>query len=407
MTIALSASRYGGTAAGTSAAPSMSAAGRFVVWESDAPDMVEGDTNETWDVFLCDGDTGEVSRLSLAVGGGEAGGRSGSPRITPDGCYVAFDSEVALSPADANPGKDVYRLDRATGEMALVSAAADGSPAFGDSGTPGLSADGRAVAFVSTAAELAGVDPAGRAHIFVNDLSTGRAERVSRSSSGESANDASTWPAISGDGRLVAFVSQAKNLAPAQGQPGVGWEVYLHDRATGATRQITTAHPAIQAAARPGETRNRTHSPVSFSADGRYLFFYSSADDLTDDDQNGKADAFRYDVARGSLTRVVVAADGWELDGNCFVPVAATAERFTLSCENGVPEGAAAAVRDIFAVGTVEGGLPPAGAGSGAAAVAGDDAAPDAEQAAPTADLPAQTAGTEPGGSSTAVEPIP
>lgn len=146
---------------------------------------------------------------------------------------------------------------------------------------------------------------------------------------------------------------------------------------------------------------------MSFSAHGHYVFSYSSADDLTDDDLNRKADIVRYDVVRGSRVRVLMAARGWKLDGHCFVPVATTGDRFTLSCESGVAEGANAAVRDIFAVGPLEGGLPPAKVGLMAAAVAEDGPALDAEQIAVTAAVPGQTAGPEPGGSWTAAESIP
>jgi Tol biopolymer transport system component len=347
----VSAGVAGRPATGTSAAPAISADGRFVVFESEASDLVPGDTNGVWDVFLWDREVGAVERLSRDAQGAEALGRSGGADISPNADFVVFESETALSADDSNPGMDVYRLARSDGTLALVSARADGIAGNGDSRMAKLSADGRFVVFVSTAADLVEGDDNAAADIFLKDLQTGQVTLVSRSSDGALANAASTWPAISRDARYVAFNSQASNLSPADTHNG--WDLYLHDRATGQTRLATGSAGIGQLGRQSTQSQVGTYSPPSFTADGQFLFFHSPAPDLVEDDANGMSDVFRLDLRSREVARVSINEDGWAMSGHCFVPAAVSAELFTVSCENGVDEETGQPVRDIYAVGAV------------------------------------------------------
>jgi Tol biopolymer transport system component len=115
----------------------------------------------------------------------------------------------------------------ATAETSLVSVTVDGTPAAGTSGRPSISADGRFVAFASTAPNLVRGDNNGVPDVFVRDRRTGVTTRVSVSSTGAEANGPSGNPSISGDGRYVVFESQATNFVP--GVPLPSANAYVRD----------------------------------------------------------------------------------------------------------------------------------------------------------------------------------
>jgi Tol biopolymer transport system component len=128
---------------------------------------------------------------------------------------VAFDSTASnLVPGDANGRFDVFVHDRVTGTTTHVSVGSDGTQGNGDSLRPFISADGRYVAFDSTASNLVAGDTNGVQDIFVHDRVTGTTTHVSVASDGTQGNDDSVGPSLSGDGRFVAFLSWASNLVP-------------------------------------------------------------------------------------------------------------------------------------------------------------------------------------------------
>src|SRR6266516_4777554 len=155
-----------------------------------------------------------VSVRSNGTQGDGISGRVSAPAVSTDGVVVAFDSEATnLVCGDTNGRSDIFVHDRMTGETTRVSVAADGAQGDNNSiGTAAISADGRFVAFTSDASNLVPQTAPGR-HIYVKDRSTGAIERVSVDSHGDPAQGfVAASPAISGDGRFVAFASSASNL---------------------------------------------------------------------------------------------------------------------------------------------------------------------------------------------------
>src|SRR5207249_1268748 len=217
--------------------PALSADGRFVAFGSDATNLVAGDTNGTTDVFVHDRQTGTTERVSVASGGGTQGnGKSGGffafPALSADGRFVAFQSDATnLVAGDTNGTTDVFVHDRQTATTERVSV-------NGFSAGPALSADGRFVAFHSTGSNLVAGDTNGATDVFVHDRQTGTTERVSGASDGTQGNDASAGPALSADGRLVAFHSSATNLVA--GDANRAYDVFVHDRAVSTTTTSTT-----------------------------------------------------------------------------------------------------------------------------------------------------------------------
>ncbi len=207
--------------------PSISGDGRVVAFQSFATNLVAGDTNETFDIFVWRRDTDSVTRVStdsagVAPGVTAFGARvpnaSTRPDISADGRYVAFVSGAAtLVVGDTNNAFDVFRKDLQTGETRRVSVAADGTQGNGDSQTNdensvAISGDGRFVAFSSAASNLVAGDTNGVADTFLKDMLTGQIVRLSQSSAGVSGNGPAAGVAISDDGRVITFTTRAGNL---------------------------------------------------------------------------------------------------------------------------------------------------------------------------------------------------
>jgi subtilisin-like proprotein convertase family protein/Tol biopolymer transport system component len=207
---------------------SLSGDGKVIAFDSDAADLVAGDTNGSSDVFVVERATAATVRVSVSSTGAQANGPSRYPSISRDGKVVVFESNATnLVAGDTNGTTDVFVRDRRTGRTERVSVATDGAQGNGPSvlsrfTTRAVSDDGRFVAFESLASNLVPDDTNGAADLFVHDRLTGVTERVSVSSAGSQGNQrGSGFPfAISGDGLTVAFESDANNLVPGD-QNGV------------------------------------------------------------------------------------------------------------------------------------------------------------------------------------------
>jgi Tol biopolymer transport system component len=151
-----------------STSPSISADGRFVAFQSESSNFVPDDTNGTYDIFVRDRKTGETERVSMASDGAQAEDGSGEPSISGDGRFVAFSSHATnLAPGDTNGVEDVFVHDRRTGETERVSVAFDGAEGENMGGSPWVSGDGKFVAFESSAPNLVPGDTNGATDAFV------------------------------------------------------------------------------------------------------------------------------------------------------------------------------------------------------------------------------------------------
>jgi len=278
---------------GECAYPSLTDDGRFVIYTSFADNLVGGDTNGTWDVFVRDRQTATTERVSLASGNIQGNGPSGIAGLSSDGRYVAFISYATnLVTGDTNGHIDAFVHDRQTGATQRVSVASDGTQSDGDSPIAVISADGRFVAFLSTATNLVPNDISGWQDIFVRNLRLGTTERVSVGMGGLDADGDSGWPGISDDGRFVSFSSAASNLVPG-GIPYHG-DVFVYDRLNASTEIVSTTTG--------GALANSGGGLPAISSDGRYVVFRSSATDLVPNDTNGCTDIFLHDRHSSGFT---------------------------------------------------------------------------------------------------------
>ena len=172
-----------------------------------------------------------------------------------------------------------------SGLTTRVSVDSAGTQANGDTADAALSANGRFVAFDSGATNLVAGDTNGQQDIFVHDRRTGTTTRVSVDSAGTQANNASVAPALSADGRFVAFETEATNLVA--GDTNGQQDIFVHDRRTGTTTRVSVDSAGTQA--------NSECHLAALSADGRFVTFYSEATNLVPGDTNGVRDVFVHD----------------------------------------------------------------------------------------------------------------
>ncbi len=192
---------------------SVSADGRYVAFDSIADNLVSSDSNGNWDVFVHDCQTGDTVRGSVDSSEVEAGGDSIYPSLSADGRYVVFESQAPdLVGGDTNGKWDVFLRDLSSGTTERVSVADDGRQADDDSDSASVSADGRYVAFASLATGLVAGDRNGMRDVFVRDRATGATLRASLSSAGVEGYDDSDSPALAATGACLAFESWAAKL---------------------------------------------------------------------------------------------------------------------------------------------------------------------------------------------------
>ena len=187
--------------------------GLFVVFQSEATNLVGGDSNGATDIFVYDLTAGSIERVSLTNGGAQGNDVSLNASISSDGRYVAFESFADnLVAGDTNADYDVFVHDRLLNTTERVSIASDGTQANAGSGRPTISADGRYVSFVSAATNLVPGDSNGFADIFVYDRTTGNVQLVSAASDGTQGDDDTVFAEISADGSFVVYETGATNL---------------------------------------------------------------------------------------------------------------------------------------------------------------------------------------------------
>jgi Tol biopolymer transport system component len=306
--------------------PSISANGRFVAFASIASNLVRGDTNHRLDVFVHDRKRGETTRVSVNSAGVEANdGSVWLPAISDNGRVVAFESaSTNLVPNDHNGVRDVFVRDLKRGQTTRVSVSSSGEELISGHGVeelgtvPALSANGRFVAFSSRGKNLVEGDRNDWDDIFVRDRKRGETTRVSISSSGAEGNASSLfYPSISANGRFVAFTSWASNLVPDDRQISNEEDVFVRDRRRGETTRVRDGSRGVYSGI-PSITDN-----------GRFVAFESASSDLVKGDLNHHTDVFLRDLKRGETTLLSVSSEGKQgNDESAFPAISAHNGRF-------------------------------------------------------------------------------
>jgi len=286
--------------------PAVSTDARFVAFVSEASNLVPGDTNQTYDVFVFDRRLDNVERVSVGTGGIQGNGKSLMPDISGDGRYVVFVSESTnWDPRDTHPGPDLYLRDRVNQTTELLSVAfAPPVDPLGGSGSPKISPDGRFVAFEHSEDNILPGDANGYSDIFLLDRTTGVTELVSIDSASLQADNYCDKPAMSADGRFVAFTSNATNWYPGNRPKPLSYVyVYVRDRAT---KTLTPVNLNANGTLGPGSA----DWDIDLSADGRYLAYLYRWANALDPTLTWKTEGFVRDLVTGETQPVAFSVFG-------------------------------------------------------------------------------------------------
>jgi Tol biopolymer transport system component len=298
----------------------VSPSGRQVVFTSKASLMV-GDGNTTRDIYVMDVSTRSVTLETPGAGGHSANGESVNPDISRDGRFVVFESTAGnLTNVEFARGiPRVFLRDRQTEIIRLLSTNAHEQPANGLSMNPAISADGEAVVFVSAASDIL-EDTVGGMAVYLIRLASNTRTRVDVTNHGQVRSGQSASPAISADGRYVAFMSRA-DLTPRDGSSptddapdGNGmFDIYVRDTVMQRTRRVSQSRKG-------GDTDGPSYHPA-ITADGRFVAFVSEASNLTRDAGKHVAQIYLRDMQSGATELISRAPAGRPGDAACARPV--------------------------------------------------------------------------------------
>lgn len=267
---------------GDSLNPSISADGRWVVFESTASNLVVNDTNNAADIFLFDTQANQITRISVDAGGAQGNGTSIHPMIAANGGVVVFESEASnLVSGDTNNSSDIFLYDITTRNVQRISQATHQA----DKGSyyPAVTAEGKIVVFESEAMNLVANDTNSFAEIFIKDLTTGQIQRIT-APNGEPANSHAYYPSVSANGRFIAFTTAATNLVG--GNPNALFDLLKYDRVTQQLERLN-----VNVAGEQTDFQS-FKLPISLSSSGNYAVFTSNATNAVYGDDNLSLDVF-------------------------------------------------------------------------------------------------------------------
>ena len=294
--------------------PRISGNGRFVVFWSSTPDLGDhGEGRRLNTAFVHDRTTGKTEPVSVRSDGGRANDDSGGGSISNSGRYVSFSSGASnlAAKGDDNGFNDVFVHDRRSGKTTRVSLTRKLGETNSDSDQAAISGNGRFVAYDSYASNIVPRDDNGSLDVFVYDRVERTTELVSLRTDGRRSSQYSSAPSISGSGRYVSFTSYA---VLASTDTAVGQDVYVHDRRTGVTEQVSLDNED-----RP---MNQESASSSISDDGRRVVFATFADNPGSGDTNEAMDVYMRDLEAGTTTRVSVGSEGQQSNGGTYPPPA-------------------------------------------------------------------------------------
>lgn len=302
--------------------PVLSAEGRFVAFQW-------YDNFSRSDIFLCELATGALELISVSSSEIRGDSYSYVPALTPDLRHIAFSSwSTNLVPGDTNGpypvGHDVFVRDRQLGSTERVSVSSSGAQGNDQSYHPAISADGRLVAFTSYSSNLVPADSNGFEDVFLRDRVANTTTRVSLNVSGGPANGGSFCASISADGVRIVFYGSASNLVA--GDTNTSADVFVRNISTGVTERVSVDSNGAQA--------NASSSGGVISPDGRFVVFRSTATNLVAGDTNGKADVFLRDRSSGATERISVGASGAQSDGDSASPALTPDGRYVVFQSN-------------------------------------------------------------------------
>jgi len=337
---------YDGTQAnGEAELPVVSTDGRWVAFASSSSNLVTGDTNAAYDIYVRDTQSGETTLVSQAWDApGTAVGALNFVDMTPDGHYVSFCSGATnLVPNDTNGQYDVFVRDLVSGETMRASTTSTGEEANYWSNNGNISDDGRYVAFFSQASNLAPEGMVTTQNVFRKDLVSGETTLVSIGYDGSPANWFCFYPNISGDGNKVAFLSYATNMVPGDTST-TETDLFVRDLTTGVTERVNATPAGGQSAG----AMVLNYFDMDYS--GQHVAFMCRASDLVSQPVGPNDQVYVRDTVSDETTIVSVAADGGAADDSAIYPSVSADGRYVqfATAATNIVDGHLYAHSDIF-----------------------------------------------------------
>jgi Tol biopolymer transport system component len=308
-----------------------------IAFASNANNLVPGDTGGT-DIFVRDRAANTIVRVSVRADGTQAPGTHWHPDITPDARFIVWSSDATSLAQPATVGRHIFLRDRdANGNgifdepghvtVELISVSGDGTPGNGPSSMPVISGDGRFIAFQSDATNLANGDGNGAMDIFVRDRLSGKTTLVSRGLGDQSGAGLSNVPNISRDGAYIIFQSNAPDLVA--GDTNATTDVFRYATATGA---IETVSVTAEGASLAGGSVLGSEAVVGpcLSGDGRHIVFQSTASNAVSGDGNGQIDILAKDMTTGRVSLISMRANGEQTQFPSVSPTISVDGRFVV-----------------------------------------------------------------------------
>ncbi len=301
---------------GGSDRPAISADGLVVVFESDASSLVAGDSNGSTDIFVWSAlsPSPGVQRISVGAGGVQANAASHWAVVSGDGSVVAFASGASNLSATSTgiSGTNVYRRKLSDASNTLVSVDTTGVGTGGD--VPAISEDGNRIAFWSISAQIVAGDSNGLWDIFVYQHDTGTRRRVSLRADGGERNqgaDSSSrivWPAISGNGRFVAYATTSTNVVA--GDTNATQDIFVVDLdGSLSVRRASVGAASVQG---NGDSPAGQGERVALSYDGTWMAFTSTSANFGTTVGSG-ANVFLRNLGTGELRVLTDASFGADI----------------------------------------------------------------------------------------------
>ena len=305
---------------GDSMNPSISDDGTLIVFESEATNLVVGDSNSDKDIFMHDTATGTSIRISTTTTGLETTNDSRNAKISGDGEWIVFETDASLQPSDTNNISDIYLYEVASGTITRISENTDGTQSNGISRNPSLSSDGRYIVFESAATTLVSGDTNGAFDIFLYDRILDNLERVNLTIGNTQSAGSSYRPSVSDDGNRVVFESDATDLIGAFNDTNGNRDIFIRLRNVPSTARVSVNSSGVQS--------NGDSTQATISRDGTGVLFQSLASTLVDDDTNGLSDIFMRSIDSATTQRLSLNRNGVEANGASYNAHLCPTERY-------------------------------------------------------------------------------
>lgn len=275
---------------------------------------IDGSTGNHRQIFWRDRKLGITKLVSKTAAGEEGNGNSTAPSISADGRYIVFETAATnLTAADKNTYlRDVFLWDQQSGGLKLISKTTDGSSGNGESYEPVISGDGSTVAYTSNASDIIKLEPVfNTPNVYVYDVNSGSTRYITKDFETGKAGSGYA-PSISKDGSKIAFCAYSGRLV--KNDNNNLWDIFLWQKGMPTLKRIS-----LTSAGGEREQGDESSSRVvwpSISGDGEYIAFATTSGNLVNDDHNGMQDIFLYNTSSGSIKKVSKASNGADGDGH-------------------------------------------------------------------------------------------